>query len=95
MVDRFHPYDGRIDNDPSCDAPGCLCSATWFDSFYNLFFCDDHAHEGVPLPDEVQCAVCDAFVPPSHMKQGVCLSCRSTMIYLWPDDWDNGMYTGR
>ena len=95
MSERFHPYDGYMDGYPSCDVPDCSQVATQFDSFYNLFFCDDHAHDGVPLPDEVQCPVCANMVPPSHMKQGVCLSCRSTMIYLWPDDWDNGVYIGR
>ena len=64
MIERFQAYDGRMDDYPLCDAPACSQVATWFDSFYNLFFCDIHAHDGVPLPDVVQCPVCANMVSP-------------------------------
>ena len=49
---------------------------------------------GVPICDEDcecyqygTCGVCGERWSRRYLKSGVCVTCRSVMIYLWPDDW--------
>ncbi len=82
---RFYPYTPSPDETVLCSAGRCEFVASWFDERYQVFWCDFHAAAEQAMPVRVQCAGCFEWYYPSHLRDGVCGTCRSVMPALWID----------
>ena len=83
---RFYPYSPSSDEAVQCEVALCSNNASWWDAVHDAVFCDFHAMAEVAVPVRVKCGVCMLMYPPSCIRNGVCVDCRSVMPLLWVDE---------
>jgi len=86
MTQRFYPYTPVAGEPLLCEHADCVYLAVWWDATHDALWCDVHAIADVEPPIRVQCEVCALPYPPLWVRNGVCVTCRSVMPLMWPDE---------